>query len=61
MPRFTRCLLQEFSRLKRQAGDVPGIAADVAEMLRERGQVGAVLVLSESSLTVAALAALLTC
>ncbi len=31
-------LVQEFSKLKRQAGNVPGIAADVASLLRERGQ-----------------------
>ncbi|PRW20834.1 hypothetical protein C2E21_8605 [Chlorella sorokiniana] len=32
-------MLDEFSKLKRQAGNVPGIAADVAALLRERGQV----------------------
>lgn len=31
-------VVQEFSKLKRQAGNVPGIAADVASLLRERGQ-----------------------
>lgn len=38
-PPHARMPLQEFSKQKQLAGDAPGIATDVAAMLRERAQV----------------------